>query len=716
MFVKRILIYFPLALILFLVQSVFWVPTYDKQAVGNPKRLVKFLEASGGDAAILNPILSADSSSAAVNEKVFEGLIDFDNDLKLRPRLAQSWIQFEEAYLTVNPSRRPPGYSGGELAREWAQFLLQSLRARRGWYSNIRRVEVLPEEEVTGTVALPVLGEDGRPVKNNGVVKTLDVAYRLKRPPRIKFTLKKVDQDFFTPIKHLIGQGYFSTIPYARHIEAVDPAHAERLRAAHARILPLTEHNPVILFTLREGVLFHDGHEFDASDVKFTYDSIMNPRNASPRTSDYEPVKALEVVGPYRVRIVYKRLFSPAINSWTMGILPEHLLNARRLREEAVAAGRRGDEPFTLRDTAFNRRPVGTGPFVFGEWKSDEMIRLTRNDAYWGAPPEYEEYVIRIIPDTLTREMEFYACAVDQYGAEPHQVARLKSDPKYHSISSVGTSYSYIGYNLRNPLFQSARVRTALGMAIDVEQIIRYVLYGEGERVSGPYAKITDWYDPEVPLVPYDPAAALKLLEEEGWRKNAEGYLEKEGRVFEFNLITNSGNPTRKNILTIVQNSWRKIGIKCNTRMFEWAVFLKDFVNTMKFDAVVLGWSMGFDPDLYQIWHSSQAGPNQLNFVGYDNPQADRLIVRIRQEYDRKKQVKLAHELHRIIARDQPYTFLFVSRATRLLDRKIVIVERQADGSEKYVKVYPTRDGSLSYYFNKLRKLETVPQFTPAAG
>ena len=150
--------------------------------------------------------------------------------------------------------------------------------------------------------------------------------------------------------------------------------------------------------------------------------------------------------------------------------------------------------------------------------------------------------------------------------------------------------------------------------------------------------------------------------------------------------------------------------------MFEWAVFLKDFVNTMKFDAVVLGWSMGFDPDLYQIWHSSQAGPNQLNFVGYDNPQADRLIVRIRQEYDRKKQVKLAHELHRIIARDQPYTFLFVSRATRLLDRKIVIVERQADGSEKYVKVYPTRDGSLSYYFNKLRKLETVPQFTPAAG
>lgn len=715
MFVKQILIYFPLALVLFLAQSVFWVPTYDKQAVGNPKRLVKFLQASGGDAAILNPVLSADTSSAAVNEKVFEGLLDFDNDLKLRPRLAQSWLQFEEAYLTVDPERRPPGYSGGEVAREWGEYLLRSLRARRAWYGNIRRVEVLPAETVTGEVAVPVLDAAGRPVKNNGVIQTTQVAYRLKRPPRIKFTLKKVNQDFFEPLVPLMGVSHFRSFPHGRFIEAVNPDQKERLKVSHAEILPVTEHNPVILFTLREGIRFHDGHEFDSGDVRFTYESIMNPKNASPRTSDYEPVKALEVLGPYRLRIIYKRLFSPAINSWAMGMLPEHLLNDGRLREEAAAAGK-DPEGFTLRDTAFNRRPVGTGPFVFGEWRSDEMIRLRRNDDYWDTAPEYEEFVMRIIPDTLTREMEFYAGAVDQYAAEPHQVARLRDDPKYHSIASVGTSYSYIGYNLRNPLFQSERVRTALGMAIDVEQIIRYVLYGEGERVSGPYAKVTDWYDPSVAEVPYDPAGALKLLEEEGWRKNAEGFLEKDGKVFEFNLITNSGNPIRKNILTIVQNSWSKLGIKCNTRMFEWAVFLKDFVNTLKFDAVVLGWSMGFDPDLYQIWHSSQAGPNQLNFVGYDNPEADRLIVRIRKEYDRGKQMEMAHELHRIIARDQPYTFLFVSRATRLLDRKIVIVERQPDGSEDYVKVYPTKDGSLSYYFNKLRKLESVPRFTPAAG
>ena len=320
---------------------------------------------------------------------------------------------------------------------------------------------------------------------------------------------------------------------------------------------------------------------------------------------------------------------------------------------------------------------------------------------------------MRIISDSLTQEMEFYSGAADNYSALPHQVARLKPHPKYQSFSSVGFVYSYIGYNLRKPLFKSAEVRKALGMAIDVNKIIEYVLYNEGERVTGPYPKITDWYDHKVQPIPYDPEGALRILNEQGWKKNKDGWLEKDGKEFEFNLITNSGNPIRKSILTIVQSYWRKIGIKCNTQVFEWAVFLKDFVNSLKFDALVLGWSMGTDPDLYQLWHSSQAGPQQLNFVGYKNPEADRLIVAIRQEYDKQKQIEMTRELHRLIARDQPYTFLYVRKATRLLDKKIVIVERQPDGSEKYVKIYPVKGGEIRYYFNKWRKLNLAPQFSP---
>ena len=203
---------------------------------------------------------------------------------------------------------------------------------------------------------------------------------------------------------------------------------------------------------------------------------------------------------------------------------------------------------FSLRDSEFNQHPVGTGPFVFREWKADQFIRLDRNEAYWAGPPEYHQYVMRIIPDSLTQEMEFYAGAVDNYSVQPHQVIRFKSDPKYQNFSSVGYFFSYIGYNLRNPLFADRRIRRALGMAIDVEKIIKHILYGEGERVTGPYPKITDWYDPAVQTLPYNPKEALKILNDLGWKKNKDGFLEKNGQSFEFNLITNNGNPVR-NIL-----------------------------------------------------------------------------------------------------------------------------------------------------------------------
>jgi ABC-type transport system substrate-binding protein len=711
MVVKKILIYFPIALSLFLLQSFFWVPTYDKQAVGNPARLVKYVQGSSGDAQILNPILSADTSSSSINDLVFDGLIDLDQNLKYRPRLAKSWTQFEEATLTLNTAVFLPGGKIAESAQDWPDTLLAALQGNKEWTQNLRFIEVIPGKTVLGEIEISQ-PEVNTKAEKEGKGKT--IAYTIHQPPRLKFTLEKIDQDFFVPIKKWLGEDYFATFPYEKFIRAKDPAKQAALQSRYEEILPLTEHNPVIVFDLRKDVTFHDGHPFDSGDVLFTYNSIMNPKGTSPRKSDYEPVKNAEVLGPHKIRFTYKRLFSPAFGSWAMGILPEHLLNRERLIAEANERGRDANA-FTLRDSNFGRHPIGTGPFTFAEWKSDELIRLKRNKNYWEGAPEYEEYVMRIIPDSLTQEMEFYAGAIDNYSVQPHQVARFSKDKKYQSFSSIGYFYSYIGYNMRNPLFADRDVRVALGMAIDIDPIIQYILYGEGERVTGPYPKITDWYDTNVKPLPYDPDAALEILNRMGWKKNADGWLEKDGKVFEFNLITNSGNPIRKNILTIVQESWRKIGIQCNTQLFEWAVFLKDFVNTLKFDALVLGWSMGIDPDMYQIWHSSQAGPRQLNFVGYKNAEADRLITRIRREYDRTKQIAMARDLHRMIAGDQPYTFLYVAKSTQLLDKKIVIVEKEEDGQEKHVKIYPTKDGRIRYYFNKWKKLPQIPEFSPAS-
>lgn len=691
MFLKKVLIYFPAILILFLIQSFFWVPTYDKQATGNPTRLVKYVQGSGGDAQILNPILSADTTSSNINDLVFDGLIDLDKDLKFRPRLAKSWTQYEEAYLAINTSWVLLGGENHKENGNWPEMLIKALSHDKEWSQNLRSIEVISEKTIEAEIE--------------------KIGYTLKQPAKLKFTLTNINQDFFKPIKKFLGDDYFNKFPYRKFIEAKDSNQQRELEKQYDKILQVTEHNPVIVFDLRKDAVFHDGHPFDSGDVLFTYNSIINSKGTSPRKSDYEPVKAVNVLGPHRIKFTYKRLFSPAFGSWAMGILPEHILNENKLKQEAKKRGR-DPEKFIMRDSNFGRNPIGTGPFKFMEWKSDEVIRLIRNEHYWDGAPEYEEYVMRIIPDSLTQEMEFYAGAIDNYSVQPHQVSRFSKENKYQSFSSIGYFYSYIGYNIRNPLFKDIEIRTALGMAIDIDPIIKYVLYGEGERVTGPYPKITEWYDPDVKPLPYNPEAAIKILNSKGWKKNSDGWLEKDGKIFEFNFITNSGNLIRKNILTIVQESWRKIGVKSNTQLFEWAVFLKDFVNTLKYDALVLGWSMGIDPDLYQIWHSSQAGPKQLNFVGYKNTEADRLITRIRKEYDRLKQVKMARELHRIIARDQPYTFLYVTKSTQVLDKKIMIVEKEGNKKERYSKIYPTKDGRIKYYFNQWKKLPSMPSLS----
>lgn len=711
--IKKILIFVPFSLIFIFLQSSFWVPTYRKQGIGDSKRLIRYIDSAIGDAQILNPVLNADSASANICGKVFEGLIDLDDQMRYRPRLAESWDIHEEIFFPVFPDKLlPDGQPSTAESILLAMEKATATGADTDWLKNIRSIEIQDLPEARDSMKTPKLKEDGAPEMDQDNHTVLaEIPFTIPSHKRIKIILEEVDQDFFRNLPDVVGKAYFENVDYTGFVLPEKQEELSLLKPYFQQIIPIQEHNPVLVFHLRKGVRFHDGHEFDSGDVKFTYQAIMEPKNLSPRTSDFEPVKSLETPDPYTVKITYKRLFSPAINAWFMGILPEHLLNDDSLRKEAADLSEEKKKTFGLRDSAFNQRPIGAGPFKFKEWQSDELIHLVRNEDYWEGPPEYHDYIVRIIPDALTQEMEFFAGAIDSYSAQPHQIARFKKDERFQNFSSLGYGYTYVGYNIRKPLFQDKRIRRALGMAIPVKDILKYLVYDEGERISGPFPKNTDWYDQAVAPLEYDPAGAEAIFKELGWKKNSAGYLEKEGKVFEFNLITNNGNALRKNILTIAQNAWKKIGVKCNTQLFEWAVFLKDFINTGKFDAVVLGWSMGIDPDLYQIWHSSQAGPQQLNFVGYQNPEADNLIVKIRQEYNRAKQIELCRRLHGIIAEDQPYTFLYAAKSTTVLDKKIVIVEKDASGKEIYTKIYPTKDGSIGYYFNKWRKLAYTPEF-----
>ncbi len=696
----------PVGLSLILLQSYFWVPSYEEQSRGNAGRLEEFINASIGDASILNPILSADSASSEIENLIFEGLIDRDENLRFRGRVAESWTVSEEAYFFINTAQPAPGSGDGDV--EALVAYLQTLRNQpaslpenlQGAFGNIREISLVPAR--TDTVRRQQPAAAGR--------EAVDLTIRVTAPPRVKLTLRDVDPNLFAHLAEVLGPDYFSSFQPRRYVSVPAPIAQTELDLLAKDLLPAVEHNPVIEFRLRPDVKFHDGREVTAKDVKFTYDAIMDPKNLSPRVADYEPVKDIQIIDPHTVRIVYKRLHSPAVGTWAMGLLPEHLLNEDRLRQEALRTGR-DPAAFSMRQSEFNRRPVGSGPFVFREWKSDQYITLDRFAEYWEGAPNYKRYIYRILPDLLTQEMEFYAGTIDAYGVQPYQVARLQQDPRFQNFSGTSYAYAYIGYNLRRPPFDDPRVRRALAMAIDVDRIIDFILYRQGERTTGPFLKQTEYYNHAIAPVSCDPEGALKLLAEAGWRRNADGRLEKGGQKLQFTLITNSGNDTRKSILAIAQDAWKQIGIDVRTDLVEWSVFIKERINKLDFDAVVLGWSMGIDPDLYQIWHSSQTGPHQLNFAGYRNPEADDLIIRIRQEYDLDRKVALCHRLHAIIAGDLPYTFLYVGKWTAVLDRRIVIRETDPGGKDRFRPIQPTRTGNYMFYFNQWTKLADAPQF-----
>ena len=705
---KRLLIALPLLILAVFAQSAFWVPSYATQAQTNPARLGTFLRASIGDAKLLNPIFATDQSTIEVLlNNVTEALVDSDENGKLIPRLADHWEVTEEAYLAVLPHRKL--LDGSEVS---ALSLLAALRSAwkdaqlGGLEASIQGLDIVPPELRKLSATALVDNAKGRK-------EPVDVALSVDVPERIRFRLSKVEPELFKRLESVVGASYFANYSFAERFHFEKPEQASLVRDRLPELLAVGEHNPVITFYLRPGVRWHDGAAFTAEDVKFTYEALVDPKNASPHAANYEAINAVRVVNDLTVRMTYKRLYSPAIIDWCIEIIPKHLLDGAALEREMNARGITGDarKTFSLRTSNFNRSPVGTGPFRFAEWRPDQFIRLTRNDDYWGRKAELREVYFRVIPDYLTMELELQAGALDRYQALPHQAARYRRDPDYQVVSNPQGYYAYIGYNMRRPLFQDVRVRRALGMAIDVDSIIKYVLYGEGKRATGPYYSTTPFNDPSVKPLPYDPAAALALLAAAGWHKNAHGTLEKDGKPFQFTLVTNNANPQRKAIMTVAQEAWRKLGIDCKIQAFEWTVFIGDFVEQDNFDAIVLAWGGGdTNPDKYELWHSSQTHPFERNYAGYQSPEADDLITRIRLEYDPAAQIELAHELHRVIAEDQPYTFLYEPLQPIVYDKRIVRVRKAPDGTETFEKLRAPRVGTADQAMSEWRKLSPVPE------
>ncbi len=418
-----------------------------------------------------------------------------------------------------------------------------------------------------------------------------------------------------------------------------------------------------ITFKLRHGVKWQDGYPFTARDVLFGFQTITNPNTPTAYAEDFRQVKKAEVLDDYTFRVTYDKPFAPALISWgNLVVLPRHLLEGKDITKSELG-----------------RKPVGTGPFRFREWISRDRIVLDANPDYFEGRPYLDRYIVRVIPDLATMFLELKSGGVDLMGLTPTQYERQTNDrffrDNFRKYLYLANAYTYLGYNLLDPKFKDKRVRQAISYAIDKEEIIKVVLLGLGVPATGPYKPGLWYYNPNVKKYPYDPAKALSLLKEAGWQMNGDGVLEKDGKPFEFTVITNEGNPLRERTAVIIQERLKKIGIRMNIRVIEWSAFINEFIDKKDFEATILGWTTGFDPDQYEIWHSSKTGPKQLNFISYKNPVVDDLLEQGRRTFDQEKRKAYYFRFQEILAEDQPYTFLYVSDALPIVSSRFYGIE-----------------------------------------
>ncbi len=417
-----------------------------------------------------------------------------------------------------------------------------------------------------------------------------------------------------------------------------------------------------ITFFIRKGVKWHDGVEFTAEDCLFTYKRLMDPNVATPYSSSYMDVAKAEVVDKYTFRVTYKEPFSPALESWAAGMIPKHLLDGKDINTDA-----------------FNRRPIGTGPYKFKQWIAGQKIVLEANNDFFEGRPNIDQFVYRIIPDSTTMFQELLSGGVDMMGLTPLQYLR-KSETRrikenYKKLRYPANAFTYMGYNLTSPLFQDIKVRQALSYAINRQNIIDGLLLGLGKPCTGPFSYVSWAYNPNVKSYDYNPGLATRMLAEEGWKDgNGDGVLEKNGRPFRFTILTNQGNTERIRSAEIIQQNLKAIGIDVTIRVMEWQAFLEQ-IDKRSFEAMILGWSLGRDPDIYDIWHSSKTRKGEYNFIGYKNAEVDRLLVEGRRTFDIEKRKKIYYRIHAILAEEQPYSFLYVPDALPIVHKRFKGIE-----------------------------------------
>jgi peptide/nickel transport system substrate-binding protein len=418
-------------------------------------------------------------------------------------------------------------------------------------------------------------------------------------------------------------------------------------------------------FKLKKGVKWHDGKPFTARDVAFTFYSVLDPKVTTPHRGYFDALvgfpeltnkdnpkkpeelaqKPIEVLDDYtirfRLRYPYGAFLAVLVNP-RAGIVPEHILKGQ-----------------DLNTAEFNRKPVGTGPFKFVEWKRGERIVLEANPDYHSGRPALDRLIYRVIPDTVVLLQELRAGGVDFIERPPlTEVGRLKQTQGLKVITADNTLYTYFGFRQDLAPFDDVRVRRAFYHAIDVPAIVREVLQGYGAISNGQFPPGSWAFDPSVKPYAYDPNRAKALLAEAGWKPGPDGTLVKDGKRMAFSLRHDQADQTVKDTTIIIQEFLKKVGVEATVEPLDWPTFVKKLFAS-EFEGIVVGWTNFHDPDpfAYSIWHSSQW--KGRNFAHYKSPRADAALEAARQARDQGERKKHYAEFSKILMEDAPYVFLY---------------------------------------------------------
>lgn len=419
----------------------------------------------------------------------------------------------------------------------------------------------------------------------------------------------------------------------------------------------------VYTFTLRSDVTWSDGAPFSAADVIYTIQTIQS--SDYPGLTDIAALwstVAITEVNPTTVRMQLSEPFAPFLDYATIGILPSHLL------QDISAA----DLPLAQ----FSRQPIGTGPFVLDELTT-EHATLSPNPRYYGQRPYINALQFIFYPDhesVLAAYERGQVEGISQVTSE--LLERARALPKLDLQSAQLSGMTLVFFNTTKPQFQDPLVRQALLYGMDRQKLIDEILQGQGIPGAGPLLPNSWAYDDTIQKYPFDPARAMRLLEEAGWQDiNDDGVREKGGDQLAFTLVTNTDDPARARIAQQLADNWNKLGAAVQVELAPAPALVQETLRPRNFDAVLFGITqLPADPDPYTLWHSTQT-PDKAeagqNYSGWENPQADDVLQEARRTTDSARRTELYRQFQQLFMQDVPAAILYYPVYTYGIDQRL---------------------------------------------